>query len=269
MDPCSLRNGASEIMDIRKQGGAWMFTRIVASVAKRVRPTSLTKRRLVSIAARHLSDVAYTRLRDRGFAPGSIIDVGACSGEWSRSVRKIFPSAPIFMIEARSSEGTNLENTCRAIGNADFAIGVLGATREASIPFYVLGTGSSIFPEQSNVGRELTTLPMTTLDDIMLNRQELRAPIFVKLDVQGAEIEVLEGAVKTLERSEIVQLETALLPYNEGAPSAAEVISFMDKMGFAIFDITGFIWQKGIHLIQIDVMFARKDSQLRPHFFYY
>jgi FkbM family methyltransferase len=173
------------------------------------------------------------------------------------------------MIEARASQATNLENTCRAIGNAHFAIDVLGAIHQASTPFYVLDTGSSIFPEQSNVEREVVTLPMSTLDHMMLNHPELRTPIFAKLDVQGAELEVLKGAAKTLERSEIVQLETALLPYNEGAPSAAEVISFMDKKGFAIFDIAGFIRQKDTHLIQIDLIFARKDSQLRPSFFNY
>ena len=67
--------------------------------------------------------------------------------------------------------------------------------------------------------------------------------------------------------SEIVQIEVALLNYNEGAPLSAEVTAFMDAAGFAIYDLAGFIRPTGIDLVQIDILFARKNSALRRDFF--
>ena len=43
----------------------------------------------------------------------------------------------------------------------------------------------------------------------------------LKIDVQGTELEVLEGGEKTLSTCEAVQLEIALLPYNDGAPGCS------------------------------------------------
>jgi hypothetical protein len=47
-----------------------------------------------------------------------------------------------------------------------------------------------------------------------------------------AELECLRGGEATLAMAEVVQLEVALLNYNEGAPLAAETIAFMDGHGF-------------------------------------
>ena len=66
-----------------------------------------------------------------------------------------------------------------------------------------------------------------------------------------------------------MQLEVALLNYNESAPQAAEVISFMDSKGFAVFDIAGFVRPKGIELVQLDIIFVKKESSLRPSFFHF
>ena len=242
-----------------------MFARIVASVASRLPPTSAAKRDLVTTALWHLQDVAYTRLRDAGFNPAYIIDVGACSGEWSRTVRQIFPKAPILMVEARASEIPNLHIAAEVIGNSAYEVCLLGAQPSDGIAFSVNATGSSLFPERSNVYQERVMLPMKTLDMVAA----IKDPTFLKIDCQGAELEILKGASKTLEACEVVQLETALLPYNEGAPTAAEVISFMDQRGFVIFDVSGFVRPADRHLVQMDILFARNASQLRPNSFNY
>jgi hypothetical protein len=64
-----------------------------------------------------------------------------------------------------------------------------------------------------------------------------------------------------------VQLEVALLNYNEGAPQAAEVISFMDAQGFVMMDVAGFVRPNRTDLVQIDIIFAKKTSHLRSDFF--
>jgi len=245
------------------------LTRLMSVVAGRLPADSSIKRELVNTALCHLQDVAYTRLREAGFDPTLVIDVGAYSGDWSRSVRRIFAKPRFLLVEARGEQEAALRTACVEIDKADYAINLLGATKLPTVPFSVNDTGSSIFPERSNVRRTEVLLPMSTLDAIVASKMpDCHAPIFLKLDVQGAELEILKGARQTLRLAEVVQLEVALLSYNEGAPTAAEVVAFMDNQEFAIYDISGFIRPQS-HLLQIDVLFVKKSSKLRPSFFTY
>jgi hypothetical protein len=62
------------------------------------------------------------RLRDQGFAPTDILDVGAYEGDFSRGVRQIFGDANILMIDALAEKAPLLANVCQEIGNADYLI---------------------------------------------------------------------------------------------------------------------------------------------------
>lgn len=82
--------------------------------------------------------------------------------------------------------------------------------------------------------------------------------------MQGFELEVLRGGMSTLAQAELLVLETSLLPYNEGGPTFAEVIEFMNDAGFVAFDFCGqFRRQTDLALCQTDVAFVRRDSELR------
>ena len=173
----------------------------------------------------------------------------------------------MLLVEARSDEEDMLRLACQSIGNADYAICLLGAAKSDKVRFCLGKTGSSIFPERTIVPQEVTTLPMATLDELVFSHAKPREPIFMKLDVQGAELEILKGGLNTLKMAEVVQLEVALLKYNDGAPTAADVVAFMDQHDFAIYDISGFMRLNDRHLVQIDVLFVRKNSSLRPDYF--
>jgi FkbM family methyltransferase len=244
-----------------------VISRILAKIMGKLPPTSTTKRDLLTVAFWHLQDVAYTRLRDRGFAPGGILDIGAHDGRWALSIQPIFPNCPIILFEARPEQAELLSATCSRVPNSKFIISLLGAEIRDKMEFSVHGSASSLFSERSNAARKTATLSMHTLDEIMNNEPAFAAPLFLKLDVQGGELEILKGAKETLKRAEIVQLEVALLNYNQGAPLAAETVAFMEAVGFCIYDIVGFVRPKNVDLVQVDIIFARKDSKLRPEFF--
>jgi FkbM family methyltransferase len=209
-------------------------------------------------------EAAYRRLLAKDWQPNAIIDVGAYRGNWTRLVRRVFPAVPVLMVEAQESKSAQLQALCRELDGVSFESAVLAGESGQEVTFYEMETGSSYFPEQSNAPRTARTYKTRTLDELA---RGMPGPLFLKLDVQGAELEVLAGAAETLRRCELVQLEVALLPYNKGAPTMLDVLSYMSERDFVPLDISGFSRPNGVDLAQIDVLFARRSSPLRPDFF--
>lgn len=204
---------------------------------------------------------AYRRLHAKGFAPDAIIDVGAWEGNWTRLAKREFGDVPSLMVEAQASKVPLLEHVCDEYPGTRVASTVVGNKAGETVTFYEMLSGSSFLAERSNAPRTETHLTTRTLDDVAADLPG--NSLFLKIDVQGAELLVLEGGRQTLARSQVVQLEVALLPYNEGAPTFLEVVTYMDEQGFVPFDISGESRPTG-HLVQIDMMFVRRDSELRP-----
>jgi len=209
-------------------------------------------------------EAAYRRLVAKGWRPAGVIDVGAYQGDWTRMVRRIFPDVPVLMVEAQKAKAARLEALCSELGGGvALASAVLGSEAGKEVTFYEMETGSSYFPERSNAPRFAATYVTQTLDDVAAS---FEGPLFLKIDVQGAELEVLAGGPRTLERSEVVQLEVPFVSYNEGAPTLLDVMRFMDERGFAPIDVSGFSRPNGIDLVQADFVFVRRTSPLRPNF---
>ena len=65
-------------------------------------------------------------------------------------------------------------------------------------------------------------------------RKGFPAPDFIKMDVQGAELDVLLGAQNTLKGVQTLILELQHVRYNTGAPLRDEVIAYLDTIGFRL-----------------------------------
>ena len=61
----------------------------------------------------------------------------------------------------------------------------------------------------------------------------------IKVDVQGAEIEVLNGATEVLADTELLLLEVSLFAFMKESPELFEVVSYMKELGFVVYDIYG------------------------------
>jgi len=206
------------------------------------------------------------QLRENGFAPKTILDIGANAGEWSRVAASIFESR-IVMFDGDPENEPALHNAVREIGTrASYFLCLLGAEKRDAVTFYrpeAGTTGSSVLPEMTTYGKEAVKLKMDTLDSLT-ERDGLDAPLLMKLDVQGFELEILKGGKKTLGAAEVVIMEASLLPYNEGAPLFADVVAFMHDAGFAVYDFCGQNRRESDHaLFQTDVVFVRHESELR------
>jgi len=89
-----------------------------------------------------------------------------------------------------------------------------------------VATGASLYKENTDwygEGKYKTvTVPTKTLDSYNYFDE---APIdFIKLDVQGAELDILNGGEKTIKNTEHVLIEVSLVEYNQGAPLIDKII---------------------------------------------
>ena len=92
----------------------------------------------------------------------------------------------------------------------------------------------------------------------VVTSEKLPKPDFVKLDVQGAGIDILKGADDLLDGCSLILAECPIVPYNLGAPEFKEHLDYFNSLGFSPLRITEQHCNKG-SLLQVDILFL-KDS---------
>jgi FkbM family methyltransferase len=167
------------------------------------------------------------------------------------------------MIEAQESKRDALRAVCdRFNGSVAYRIALLGSTAGRCVRFVEMETGSSVFEEKSPYGRTVANRTTSTIDQLV--ESDPRLVDLIKLDVQGYELEVLRGALGTLKRTRSALLEVSLIPINEGVPLIAEVVSFMDDLGFRLVDLCDHSRRRDGSLWQTNLLFVCHDSGLLP-----
>ena len=186
------------------------------------------------------SDVLI-RLKDRNIIPTGFIDAGAHKGETYDIIKNIFPETKVISFEANPNNESFL-----AEKNKNYQICLLGYEDKEKMPFFinpndVCSTGSSIYRETGHHFENAYTidLPMKRLDSIIKIEDNFD---FLKMDVQGAEIDILKGATKLLPSIKYIYLEVSFLECNTGAPLFAEVHIHLTVLGYKIIDISEPVW---------------------------
>jgi len=194
-----------------------------------------------------------------GFIPKHIMDVGAFKGDWTRVCFEVFPEATITCIEPQDAPQEELRNLASRHSNINVIQTLLGRSVGNSVPFEEKGSGSSVLMN-SNGG---TKKPMTTID-ALIEQGHCQPPELLKLDVQGYEIEVLEGYTHDFDACKVIQCEINLLPIVQGAPLLHEIVNYLYSREFVMFDVDELIRAPSDGAVwQIDALFCRTDSPLR------
>lgn len=196
-------------------------------------------------------------LKQLGYNPSFVVDIGAYEGNWAKDFLEVFPSAKILMIEAQPGKLNKLEEVCSDYSNVFSHIAVLSDEHGKEIYFHEDETSSHVV---INKTEKYFAYESETLDNI-LKKRGFSYPDFLKLDVQGYELEVLGGAKESLDQAEFCLLEVSLLQL-QNEPLLSDVVHFMDEQGFQSYDICQLMrrpFDKALY--QIDLLFIRKDSR--------
>lgn len=231
-----------------------LFVRVKAAVRPLFRLLPWEKRKASKCS--HVN--ALRRLAAAGFVPQTIYDIGAYRGGWSRLAREVFLTAQFVLFEANVDNEPALAKT----GHTCFVV-ALGAEDGAAKPFYLPqrgdATGASLYIEttdhyaKSNLDvRKVETARLDTF--IVAHR--LPPPDLIKIDVQGAELDVLAGASRALAGVGALIVELSLVSYNRGAPLMAEVIAAIDRLGYRCVDICEIHRTDTNYPLQLDLLFV-------------
>jgi FkbM family methyltransferase len=210
-------------------------------------------------------------LAARGFAPASVLDVGAHRGEWSRTARAVFPGARFVLVEPQLEWAGDLERFCAeaAAGpaGAEWIAAAAGAEAgERVMAVDPAGGGPSLLPGAAGaaaMGAEARTVPVVALDSLYAGGAR-PLPELVKIDVEGMELEVLRGASTLLGVAELFVIEAALFRYRPEQATFVELVAWMAERGYLPYDFPWFLRRPLDGALGLcDVAFARAAGPLR------
>jgi FkbM family methyltransferase len=201
-------------------------------------------------------------LKNKGYIPDTVLDIGAYHGNWTLAMKHIYNSSDYYLFEAIDYPELNRFGTNSNI--TKFNVLLNDKTEEVNW-YQMKNTGDSIFREKTYhfdncdiIKRQSTTLDTFILQKNILNKSK---NIFIKIDCQGAEIPILKGSSSILERTDFIILEMPLFgQYNENVPSFLEHIKYMDSIGFIPYDILENHIINNFNM-QVDMLFINKKHE--------
>jgi len=192
------------------------------------------------------------------FIPDRILDIGANTGGWYNEAKSVFPNAYILSIEANEECEEVLKLT-----NPNYRIAFLAKDNE-KYKFYknkdVYGsTGNSMYKELSEHYTEENTYfdekQGVKLDDILHGQNPFD---LIKMDVQGAELDVIKGGINLCKGAIGILLEVALKEYNQGSPLHDEIVDYMKSIEFKKAEILDNLPYNG-EIYHQDILFINEN----------
>jgi FkbM family methyltransferase len=219
-------------------------------------PESNPEERALAVHLRHL----FGSLRI-----DCVLDVGANRGQYRDFLRSqvgytgmIHSFEPISslaaLLQSRSAGDRNWEIHPFALGSDDTraAINVTAETMHSSF----LTLDSEAVQDFVNVYREIgrEQVAVRRLDAVMKERHSLAdmRRIYLKMDTQGYDLEVVKGASDTLKRVCALQTEISVLPTYAGMPDGLTAICMLKKEGFEISGMYSVARDRRLRVIQFD-----------------
>ena len=203
------------------------------------------------------------KLREKGYIPDIIFDIGAHHGKWTIESLKIYPLARYILIEPIDYSELN---KFRKISNIRVFNNILNDSNKEVEWYEMRNTGDSMFREKSKHFENCKTIKRDTitLNSLLKDRNgiiENCKKILIKSDCQGAEIPILIGASDIYNNIDFIILEIPLFgKYNENVPTFLEHIKFMDNIGFIPYEFLESHYINNYNM-QIDMLFINKNHE--------
>lgn len=206
------------------------------------------------------------------FGVDLVFDVGANRGQFAAALLsagfkgRIVSFEPLTdahqaLVEAAASCDRWIAHPRMAVGDADgeLEFNVAGnSVSSSALPMldsHTAAASGSAYVNQIKV-------PVVRLDSVAANYQQNRSPFLIKIDTQGFESRVLDGAPETLAQATGVLCELSLVPLYEGQQLWLDLIARLASAGFTLWSLqNGFTDQRNGRTLQVNATFFRAGDQ--------
>jgi FkbM family methyltransferase len=199
-----------------------------------------------------------------------VFDVGANEGQFAKELRdhgyrgtivsfEPLTSARTTLLKFAARDSNWLVHDQSAIGDQDGEIEIyIAGNSVSSSVLPMLAAHSSAAEGSAYVASE--RVPITKLDSIATRYLDGEANLFIKIDTQGFEWQILDGAPETLRRARGVLCELSLVPLYDGQRLWREIIDRLDSQGFMLWALQkGFTDPRTGQSLQMDGIFLRRE----------
>jgi FkbM family methyltransferase len=198
------------------------------------------------------------------YYPKTIFDIGVAYG--TPSLYKEYPNSFYYLIDPLKESVPFMEEWSKTIRSKIFNI-ALGSNLETNyIEIEVRqNLGGTTFLEQNGCSDtpviNTYMVPMQRLDSLI---QNFDTPALCKIDVQGLELEVLNGMSKIIENIDVFIIECHTIDTLKNMPIFTDLLNFLQKYDFVVYDVLSLGYRPlDSALAEIDIVFVKSNSVFR------
>ena len=201
----------------------------------------------------------------------AVLDVGANAGQYGRRLRRHGWNGRIISFEPQADVHALLMR--QATRDEEWVVAppmALGASEGVAVMECSAESDmSSLLPQNETLQRISPSsritgnieVPLHRLDGLSQLRDSSFHRMLLKIDVQGAELDVLDGVGGLIERIVGIQVETALVPLYVGEVGFKTVLNRLESLGFDLhLVIPGYFERKLGRQLQVDVVSFRERN---------
>lgn len=198
----------------------------------------------------------------------TLLDIGANTGQYSRKMRKWGYDKKIVAFEplrdaysalkkyADKDEQIMAYNYALGDKNMKSVINVSGNSYSSSI-LSILPSHVQSAPKSAYIAQQ--EIEIKKLDDVFNSIVPEGSRVMMKVDTQGYEKNVIDGATESLGRITVVQLEMSIVPLYENGMLWIAMVQLMESKGFQLFSLeNGHYNRNSGQLLQVDGIFVNK-----------
>lgn len=193
----------------------------------------------------------------------TVVDVGANVGQYAQQLRAAGFAGDIWSFEplpeasaqldkaARNDPGWRVQNVAlgNEAGSTAFHVSSDGVCSSVLAPTETL---VSSIPQAQAV--ETIEVPVRRLDSFSIDGE-----VLLKIDTQGFEHQVLDGAAGLLPQARVLEIEMALVPLYEGGSSIYNLLPRLHDLGYQALTIEpGFVDPSTGQTLDVDVLLVRR-----------
>jgi FkbM family methyltransferase len=196
----------------------------------------------------------------------SYVDVGAFDGAFFEIIRNERPVKKTILIEPQENYYQQLKRKYASDHSVTIQQHILLA-ESRPVEFHINSlpaTSSVLAADEKLLGSEIditgrkVQAHSTTLDEVMSAHSGTVS--LLKIDVQGAELDVLKGGAKTLQRTQLAWIEVSFKPLYKNSTLFADVQQYMEAQGFVMINIVPGFKGKSGELLQADCLFKKHNA---------